>query len=442
MHKIATTGVDLADLQGVWRSRGYGFVLVIHKDDYTLYEESAVSCVAVYGGTLGDLAQRYTDLEVSANRNSFSAKRNTGITRISYQRLQAMPASFSGVEIGSEHGPQINFDIFCQSMAEQYAFFELKGVDWSALCTIHRPQIKPDTLPGALFNAMVSMLRPLRDGHVRLLTPVGNFASGSLPALYKRLAQELEAGEDTRDVPSFLAQLRESLRETIREDYIQGKSAFAGDRLLEWGRLDERTGYLVIRAMAGQSGRIGAPQADLKVVDMALLRLLAELGSTERLVIDLRANGGGYDGVALRLASYFIDRKRLAFSKVARNGDRLTGVQRISVAPNPAGAYKGDIVVLTSELTASAAEIFLLALLQRPGLTIIGEPTQGILSDTLERHLPNGWLLTLSNEIYRAYDGEHYEDCGIPPHIRIPFLGRRARGAGRDPMLEHVLRMP
>lgn len=99
-------------------------------------------------------------------------------------------------------------------------------------------------------------------------------------------------------------------------------------------------------------------------------------------------------------------------------------------------------MVLASELTASAAEIFVLALLQRPSLTLIGEPTSGILSDTLERHLPNGWLLTLSNETYRVYDGEHYEDCGIPPHIRIPFLGRRARRSGRDPMLEHMLCMP
>ena len=49
--------------------------------------------------------------------------------------------------------------------------------------------------------------------------------------------------------------------------------------------------------------------------------------------------------------------------------------------------------MLTSELTASAAEIFVLSLLQHPRLTLIGEPTQGILSDTLERHLPNGWLM-------------------------------------------------
>jgi C-terminal processing protease CtpA/Prc len=82
-----------------------------------------------------------------------------------------------------------------------------------------------------------------------------------------------------------------------------------------------------------------------------------------------------------------------------------------------------------------------LSLLQHPRLTLIGEPTQGILSDTLERHLPNGWHLTLSNEIYRAYNGEVYEDVGIPPHIRLNYLGRKGREEGKDPMLERVLKL-
>lgn len=61
--------------------------------------------------------------------------------------------------------------------------------------------------------------------------------------------------------------------------------------------------------------------------------------------------------------------------------------------------------------------------------------------DTLERHLPNGWHLTLSNEAYQAFDGEVYEDVGIPPHIRLPFLGRMGRESGRDPMLDRALRL-
>ncbi|HDZ39688.1 MAG TPA: peptidase, partial [Marinobacter sp.] len=148
----------------------------------------------------------------------------------------------------------------------------------------------------------------------------------------------------------------------------------------------------------------------------------------------------GYDGVALRMAAYLMDRKRLAFTKSARHGSGFTGKQPVHVVP-ASETYRGNLFVLTSELTASAAEIFVLSLLQHPRLTLIGEPTQGILSDTLECHLPNGWHMTLSNEIYRAYDGQLYEDVGIPPHIRMHYLGRKGREEGKDPMLERVLKL-
>ena len=82
----------------------------------------------------------------------------------------------------------------------------------------------------------------------------------------------------------------------------------------------------------------------------------------------------------------------------------------------------------------------MLALLQHPRITRIGEATRGMLSDAMERHLPNGWILSLSNELYSAYDGSLYEGSGVPPHVALPFLDRGDLEAGCDPMLDHALR--
>ena len=125
--------------------------------------------------------------------------------------------------------------------------------------------------------------------------------------------------------------------------------------------------------------------------------------------LDLIADSG-YDGVALRLAGFFTDRKRLAFRKAPSKVEGFGGRQAVTVEPRGRLRYRGEIVLLTSTLTASAAEIFVLALLQHPRVTRIGEPTQGILSDVMERHLPNGWRVTLSNELYIASDDALYED--------------------------------
>ena len=54
-----------------------------------------------------------------------------------------------------------------------------------------------------------------------------------------------------------------------------------------------------------------------------------------------------------------------------------------------------------------------------PQVTTIGETTQGGLSDLLFVFLPNGWLVTLSNEQYTSHDRIVYEGVGIPPEIEL-----------------------
>ncbi|MEX2476013.1 S41 family peptidase [Marinobacter sp.] len=438
-HSSSTPGFDR--LQGAWRSRGYGKVLLIEDDEYTFFEETAISCLRLHTGPLDELGHRYEDLKVSPGQKAFSARRATGVTRVGFRRLQALPDTLADPHGRDKEDPEYNFEVFWHTFAEQYALFPLKEVDWYQIYLRFRPRITSDSEPEVLYATLAAMLRPLRDGHVRLDTPWGHYNAGALPALYKRLDAELEEAGEHRETTSYLRELRDWLREVIHLDYLGGQVRHGCNHMVEWGHLNQTTGYLNVRAMAGQSGKVGHPADDLAATHAVMQQVLAELGSLPSLVVDVRGNGGGYDGVALCFASYLMDRKRLAFTKSARQGDGLTGQQAVYITPATGDTYGGNLFVLTSELTASAAEIFVLGLLQHPRLTLIGDPTLGILSDTLERHLPNGWHLTLSNEVYRAYDGETYEDIGIPPHIRLPFLSRRGRESGRDPMLDRVLKL-
>jgi len=430
---------DFAMLQGVWRSRGYGNLLEIGPEGYTVYEETRVSCLPVFAGSLDELAEHYVDVRVSPRRQTFDTQRAAGVARVGFRRLKALPHGCTTLGEGRRSDPEFNFEVFWQTFAEHYALFDLKAVDWQSVYSTYRLQVSSKTKQARLFEIFVEMLRPLADGHVQLHTTCGHFTGGATIPLYDRLAAELDKADDTRDVASYLADLREALRDRIREDYLQVGFQRTASGHLEWGRLNGDTGYLAIRAMAGLSGRVGRPRLDLQAADKAMKQVIEQLGQLRTMVVDLRGNAGGYDAVALRLAGYLTDRKRLAFSKSARYGTSYTGKQNIYVQPSQADRYKGRLIVLTSGLTASAAEVFVLALLQHPQLTLIGEPTHGILSDAMERHLPNRWFLTLSNEIYHAFDGELYEDCGIPPHIEIPFLAQDGRESGCDPMLDYIL---
>jgi hypothetical protein len=430
---------DFQALEGIWRSRGYGKLLLIRTEAYILHEETAVSCLPVDRGELQALTERYHDLSISPGGQAFSVRRATGVTRVSFYRLSQLPDTISETELRDPDDPEYNFEVFWHTFAENYALFDTKKVNWERAYWQYRRTVSGGTQPEELFSIMTAMLRPLRDGHVRLNAHWSHYSAEAQPAFYTRLEKELEEAGDDRDVPSYLAELREWLHDVIHEDYLGGRVRHGAHHLVEWGQLGDNTGFLNLRAMAGQSGHIGCPAEDLDATDAIMQTVLGELGHLPNLVVDIRGNGGGYDGVALRFAAYLTDRKRMAFSKAARHCNGYTGRQPVYVTPAPTGTYSGNIYLLTSELTASAAEILVLALLQHPRVTRIGEPTQGILSDTLERHLPNGWHLTLSNEIYRAFDETLYEDVGIPPHISMDFLDSRGRDLGQDPMLDRVL---
>ncbi|MEL6680985.1 MAG: S41 family peptidase, partial [Pseudomonadota bacterium] len=71
--------------------------------------------------------------------------------------------------------------------------------------------------------------------------------------------------------------------------------------------------------------------------------------------------------------------------------------------------------LLTSDLTISAGEIATMAFRALPQTVHHGSATNGSLSDILEKELPNGWTLELSNEVYLDHTGAHWEGPGIPP---------------------------
>jgi len=437
--RATAADAPFAALQGTWRSHDYGTILRIGPDGYQLFEETRVSCLPTYEGSLADLSEIYVDLEISPQRRAFSARRAAGVTRMRYRRLQCMPANCADCPPAERSDPVWNFEVLWHTFAERYALFEHRGVDWQAAYDVHRPTVDTSTSARRLFDTCVAMLRPLRDGHVELRSERQRFNAGDTASVLERLAAELRRAGSDRDPVDLLIERRERARAIIHERYLRSSARHSCNGLLEWGQLSERAGYLAIHAMAGESACREHPREDQEAVAAAMGPIMRDIGQLPIMAIDLRGNGGGYDGVALRAAGYFTDRKRHAFSKAASRHEGFGGKQTVTIEARGERRYHGRIFLLTSGLTASAAEIFVLALLQHPRITRIGEATHGILSDAMERHLPNGWRVSLSNELYRAFDGSLYEDRGVPPHIALPFLDRRDIEQGRDVMLDQVL---
>ena len=139
----------------------------------------------------------------------------------------------------------------------------------------------------------------------------------------------------------------------------------------------------------------------------------SQFTKTKTVIVDLRFNGGGYETVALKLLSYFINEPKHILSVKAKKDNGYTKEQKYVLEPSE-NIYKGKLIVLTSHRTASAAEIFALGTLAYPEIKRFGSSTNGIFSEILWKNLPNGWEFSLSNEVYSDQNGNVYEITGVP----------------------------
>lgn len=420
-------------LRGLWRTDGYGTVLSVRKDRVQQYETTNTSCLKGtsakrVGEGPGRTAARYR----SADGESFTLRRaiaapnrasmhiDGSVSKRALHRIGHLPAT-CGRELPGD--PVHTFDVFWQTFAENYPFFKAKGIDWHAVRDHYRPRIGPKTTPKELFAVLRKMIAPLYDAHVALLAgDTGTFVQ-------VRPGTQIPTPELSAKVRKFIE--KRDLKGHRLWQFANGRIGYAD--------LPGDQGYLRVSGFAGYTGdgEYAADRAELRQALDAILTPARTL-RLQGLIVDLRINGGGFDSLGLELAARLTDLPHFAYAKAARNDPadptRFTRPQPVFVRPAPLKPrFAGPVAVLTGGSTVSAGETFTQALMNRPASTVrIGQPTQGVFSDTLERRLPNGWRFMLPNEEYRTLTGRTFDGTGIPPHIPEPVFTDEEFKQNRD----------
>lgn len=171
----------------------------------------------------------------------------------------------------------------------------------------------------------------------------------------------------------------------------------------------------------GKATVISDIASDVAIAEATINEALKDLEDTDGLIIDVRVNGGGQDQVALTFVRHFMNQSQVVYSKSAGHGAWVTPTQDVVLDPQSDNIYLKPTAVLVSGDTASAAELFTIAMASLPQVTIIGERTAGEFSDILVKRLTSDLLFGVSNETYLDAQGNNYEGVGIPADIVLPF---------------------
>ncbi|MCP3102669.1 S41 family peptidase [Myxococcus sp. K15C18031901] len=406
-------------LEGVWTTDGYGFVVRFEGDTVALHELTTVSCLLFTSGPLEDGSLRAAGLNFRLANDKLLIE-DGGTLHITGHRTR-LPEVCTRAPAPS-NDPVFNFEVFWRTFAEQYALFDLYGVDWQARYERFRARVSDGTTDDELFAILSESLAPLTDGHIGLIGGTRRFQPKAYPA-------DFEAH-------------RAEITNYIFERLLAGPGVtVTAENRMAYQSLDERVGYIFVTRMDQFSphptdGAAGNAEAAGRALDEAL----EALSDKDALIIDVRFNPGGYDAISLALASRFTDVERIGFSKKTRDGDGHTPLRAYRIAPAGPRQFLKPVYLLTSGATASAAENFTLAMSGLPQVTIVGDRTMGAQSDILTRQMPNGWTFWLSPEIYQAPDGEVYERIGVPPDVEVA-LDAASLVAGSDRILQEALRL-
>lgn len=157
--------------------------------------------------------------------------------------------------------------------------------------------------------------------------------------------------------------------------------------------------------------------------------------NVDKIILDLRDNGGGYVSAAKDLLSLWIDSKTVLIQKSARLSDESTYADHGKAALS-------DIktIVLVNGGTASASEIVAGALQDYGKATIVGESTYGKGVVQALVNLSNGSILKVTTAHWYTPNGNSINGTGIKPDKEVARSFEEIN-KNIDPQLDAALQM-
>lgn len=306
--------------------------------------------------------------------------------------------------------PTGNFEALWKIMDEHYCFFDVKkkelGVDWNDVHSRYGSQVSDKMTRSQLFELLSSMLGELRDGHVNMYSAFDLGRNWSWK----------------EDYPA-------NFSDTLQRRYLGTDYHIANG--MRYRILDDNVGYVYCGTFEND---FGAGNLD---------EIFFHLAPCNKIIIDVRNNGGGQVTSAQQLAARFTDSEILVGymqHKTGRGHNDFSSMEEQRLKPSVGIRWHKPVCVLTNRSVYSAANEFvkyMKAIAKASSgakVTIVGDTTGGGAGMPFSSELPNGWGVRFS--ACPMYDADkNSTEFGVAPDVKVD-ISSEDFSKGIDTILE------
>lgn len=374
------------------------------------------------------------------------------------------------------------FDEVWSTINQRYYDHNFQGLDWEAQRTTYRDLAANADSSHELYLILRRMIGSLNDSHTRIFAPDEKFdwwrprfvtigisvkeiaglpvvvqvERGSAPhregirvgdviervdgqpalsVINQRSGSRLQSVSGPARTRAFASLLEGLPATTVELGWKTREDKIKMARFRRYWRQRE----LGIRVRQSRGFAVVEMDAFTKPIAATFARALSQnLRNARGIILDFRGNGGGDTEAMTDVASAFLG----SGLNLGQFIDRFGTVYAISTrtkSPFIARVIEQTdvpVIVLTSERTSSAAEIFIGALKAAGRARIIGGETCGCVLAIRHRHtLPDGGILDVSEMDFQTPSGQRLEKRGIKPDYAMP-VARKDLYDERDRAME------
>ncbi|MEM6894637.1 MAG: S41 family peptidase [Bacteroidota bacterium] len=408
-------------IQGVWKSIGNGYYLEARKEGISLYSYTKSFCYKEKNDYLESLLNSQSQFLLRADTlgiylTDFGDKTQVLQTKKDFIKVDGLPAHTIGFSKVTELSPKKSFELYLETMRENYAFSAERNLNWEEL--YNRYKDSASSGKEALYNTMGKIATLTKDQHTKVISETGKSLQYRITPSAEIVKATFKEQSEVKNLGKYFDMFFDTNYRNISDSLLQGKGQKIANDKIEWGSLHENIGYIHIHSFAGFLGKDFSRKQQIDSLNLQMQSIIETFQNKDAIIIDVSFNFGGYDATALTIASYFTDAPVLSHTSQVYNDGEFYDEDTVVIYPADSITFTKPVYVLMTDISRSAAEGFAMMMGSLPNVKLVGTSTLGTLSGMLGKSIGD-FYTTYSNQRLVNTDGKFYEVSGVEPDIAL-----------------------